>query len=205
MKDISNGRKISDILRVLPDHFSTLDITIGEFKDALSGRAYGVLLLVLALPNLVPIPVPGISAMLGAPLILVTFQLMLGLKTPFLPKFIVRRSIKHTHLQSVCTRILPYMEKLERVITPRLNFLVRPPADRLIALLCVVLSLMIMLPIPFANALPALSISFFAIAILQRDGLFVIFGIIIALISAAVISAFVGTAFLTLSKLFAIE
>lgn len=197
-KDVLNGRKISDILRELPDQFSTPDITVGELRDALSGRAYGILLLVLTLPTLIPIPTPGLSAILGAPLTLITFQLMLGLETPWLPKFIARRRINRNHLRRVCTWVIPYLEKLERIIRPRLNFLVRPPSNYFIALLCAILSLMIMLPIPFSNVVPALAIFLFAIGILQRDGLFVIFGMIVTLISAAVIIAFSNALFLSI-------
>ncbi len=199
-KDILNGRKISDVLKTLPDHFSAPVVTIGELRDALSGKAYGILLLVLALPNLIPIPAPGLSAVLGAPLILVTFQLMLGLKTPWLPKFIAGRRIKRSALSRSCNRIIPYLEKLEFIIGPRLTFLVSYPADRFIALVCVILSLMIMLPVPFGNALPALAICLFALGILQCDGLFIIFGIIITLLGAAVILAFLGALFLSVIK-----
>ncbi len=199
-KNILNGRKISDVLKTLPDHFSTPVITIGELKDALSGKAYGILLLLLAIPNLIPIPAPGLSAALGAPLILVTFQLMLGLKTPWLPKFIASRHIKRAALRRTCNRVIPHLEKLEFITGPRLTFLVSYPADRFIALVCVILSLMIMLPVPFGNALPGLAICLFALGILQRDGLFIIFGIIIALLGAAIISAFSGALFLSMMK-----
>lgn len=204
-RNLLNGKKISEVLKTLPDSFSKPDITIGELKDALSGKAYGILLLVLAIPNLIPFPAPGLSAVLGAPLILVTFQLMLGMKTPWLPKFISSRSVKCSGLKRTCNRILPYLEKLEYIIGPRLTFLVGHPADRLIALLCVILSLMIMLPVPFGNALPALAICFFALAILQRDGLLFIFGIVTTLIAAAVISIFIGHAYLLIIKLFGFE
>lgn len=199
-KDVLNGRRISDILRTLPDNFSTPDITIGELKDTLSGRAYGILLLVLTLPTLIPIPTPGLSAVLGAPLVLITFQLLLGMDTPWLPQFIARRNIKRDHLRRVCTRVIPYVEALERLFKPRLDFLVRRPANHFIAFLCVILSLMIMLPIPFSNALPALAIFLFAMGFLQRDGLFVIFGMIITLISTTIIFAFSRTLLLFISR-----
>lgn len=203
-KDHPNGRKISDILKALPDHFSTASITIGELKDALSGRAYGILLLILALPNLIPLPAPGLSAALGAPLVLFTFQLMLGMKNPWFPHFIARRRIKRDDLRRVCTRIVPYMKKLELIFTPRLKFLVKPPADRFIALACVVLSLMILMPIPFGNALPALAICFFALGILQSDGLFVVLGTVTTLAGATAISLFFSALFLSISEFFGV-
>ena len=189
-KDSPNVNKISDILTSLPNHFTNTKITIGEIKEALSERAYGILLLVLALPNLIPIPAPGLSTLLGVPLLLVTFQLMLGLKTPWLPNFIAKRSIKRDHLHAVCRRVTPWMQRLESVMMPRLMFFTAVPMNRLIALICVVLSLMIMMPIPFGNAFPALAICLFAVGIFQRDGLFIIAGLIITWISATVITTF---------------
>lgn len=193
--DPLNGNKISEILAALPDRFLTPTVTIAALSDALSGRAYGMLLLVLALPNLIPIPAPGLSAIAGAPLILVTLQMILGRKSPWFPDFIGKRKLKTEQLRRVCIRVVPVMEKLELLTSPRLKFLAKPPVDRVIALICAVLSLMIMMPIPFGNALPALAICFFAIGILQRDGLFVLVGLLVTLLGTAAISAFIGQIF----------
>jgi len=201
-KNNLNNKKISEILATLPDNFTKTKTTVGELKEALSGRAYGILLLVLALPNLIPIPAPGLSFLLGAPLILVTFQLMIGLKTPWLPQFIAKRTIKTASIRSICSRITPYMQMLERVIAPRFIILTAPPADRIISFICIILSLMIMMPIPFGNAFPALAICLFAIGILQRDGLFVILGTLVTLLSATVIVAFLTGIMLSITKLF---
>ncbi|MDX2094456.1 MAG: exopolysaccharide biosynthesis protein [Alphaproteobacteria bacterium] len=197
-----NGRRISDILATLPDRFPSSHTTVGALLEALAGRAYGILLLVLALPNLIPVPAPGLSALLGLPLLWVTFQQVLGLETPWLPGGVARRRIKTSHLRSVCSRMVPAMRKLEYVMTPRLMLLTSPPAVRLIALLCVILSLMIAMPIPFGNAFPALAICLFAIGILQRDGLFVLLGLTVALLSATVIAAFLMGLLLSASAFF---
>ena len=190
--DPLNGNKISEILAALPDRFSTPTVTIAVLSNALSGRAYGMLLLVLALPNLIPIPAPGLSAIVGAPLILITLQMMLGLKSLWLPNFIGKRTLKTEQLRRVCIRVVPVMKKLELLTSPRLEFLAKPPADRVIGLICALLSLVIMMPVPFGNAFPALAICLFAIGILQRDGVFIIAGLFITLLGTAAISALIG-------------
>ena len=188
-RDHLNGRRISDILEELADEFKTPDITIGELKEALPGRVFGIFLIILALPNLVPIPAPGLSALLGAPLLLLTFQMMLGKKNPWLPQFLTLRSFKTEQLRSIFKKIMPTVKKWERVTTPRLLWLFYSPADRIISFFCVILSVLIMLPIPFGNALPALAICFFAIAFLQRDGFFIILGLITGIMSGLLVSA----------------
>lgn len=201
---LRDGEKLSSILRAVPDAFSTPEITIGEFKKAFSGRTYGILLLVLALPNLLPIPAPGLSAVLGAPLVLFTFQLMLGVQTPWFPDFIARRTMKRDDVKRVCARIAPFVKRLELIFKPRLQFLVRPPADQIIACVCLVLSLMIMMPIPFGNALPALAICLFAVGILQRDGVFVLLGIITTLAGATTILLFLDALLMMTEKFFGV-
>lgn len=200
-RPLRKGKKLSGMLKAVSDAFSTPEITIGELKETFSGRTYGVLLLILALPNLLPIPAPGLSAVLGAPLILVTFQLMLGMKTPWFPRFIAKRRIKRESIKRVCTRMARYMEKLEFIFKPRLEFLTHAPAERFIALICVVLSLMIAMPVPFGNALPALAICLFAMGILQRDGLFILFGLIATLASATAIYMFLDVLLLSIEKI----
>jgi hypothetical protein len=192
-QDPLNGRRISEILLTLSQGFTSQEMTIRELRDALSGRIYGVLLLVLALPNLVPFPMPGLSAITGLPLLLLTIQLVMNMQTPWFPKAVLDRSIKTDHLHKVCSHAFPYLQKLERFIMPRLLWLVRYPTDRVIAIICVFLSLLIMLPIPFGNALPALAICFFSIAILQRDGLFVVIGTLCAIASIVVVAGVLST------------
>ena len=176
----SNGRSISAILASLPDQFTGSSITIADLKDALSGRSYGILLLILALPNLIPLPTPGLSAALGAPLLLFTFQWMLGIDTPWFPRFIACKKLKLSTVERVCKRTAPYMKKLERFFKPRLQWMVEPPMTYLLAFTCVLLSLIMMLPVPFGNALPAFIITLVALALLAHDGLLALIALLLS-------------------------
>ena len=71
-------------------------ISFGDLVDAFDGRAYGPLIVLFAAPNMLPVALPGISAVLGAPLILLTAQLMIGRRHPWLPGFLRRRSLART-------------------------------------------------------------------------------------------------------------
>lgn len=188
-----NGHRISQVLASIAEGLPQKpSITFGELRDQLSGRMYGVLLLLLALPNLIPAPAPGLSAVMGAPLMLLSAQLMLGFATPWFPHFIARRHLKTEAIRRVCHRAVLPLEKLECWVKPRWLWLVHPPVDRLIGLVCLVLSLAIAMPIPFGNALPALAVCFFAIALLQRDGLFVILALVVGFFALSIIIASFG-------------
>jgi hypothetical protein len=51
------------------------------------------------------------------------------------------------------------------------------------------MAIILFLPIPFGNMLPALAIACFALSLLERDGLMALFGLLVAAISVAVLVA----------------
>jgi hypothetical protein len=132
------------------------------------------LVLVFALPNVIPAP-PGTSAVLGLPLLLLTLEWMLG-RAAWLPTFIARRSIARHDFAALLARATPWIVRTRRWLAPRLDLLLTPLAVHLAAALCVVLALLIMLPIPLGNMLPAWAISIIAVGVIGRDGAWVLAG-----------------------------
>ena len=57
----------------------------------------------------------------------------------------------------------------------------------MIGVVCTLLALVLILPIPFGNMLPALTIGVLAFSLVQRDGLFALLGYALAAISAGVL------------------
>jgi hypothetical protein len=53
--------------------------------------------------------------------------------------------------------------------------------------MCVLLAIILFLPIPFGNNLPALAICLFALALLERDGLAAVVGVVVAILSAIIV------------------
>ncbi|PKA41928.1 exopolysaccharide biosynthesis protein [Rhizobium sullae] len=179
------GRRLSAILRQLAGDRSRERISIGDLFEVMGDRATGALMLVFAIPNLVPTP-PGTSSILGAPLLFLASQLTFGLK-PWLPKVIAGRSMRREDFEVIVSRIHRWLAFAERMLQPRLSFLVEPPAEYLAGFLCLVLAIILTLPIPLGNILPAFAICLFSFGILGRDGLFSLFGMIMAGISLTVV------------------
>src|ERR671918_1891826 len=69
------GRRTSVLLRDFIKSQTKPWISLGSFRDALGDRGFGVLIFLFALPNLVPVNVPLLSAVLGLPLVLLAAQL----------------------------------------------------------------------------------------------------------------------------------
>ncbi len=151
----------------------------------LEDRAIAALIFVFAFPSTMPLP-PGASSLLGAPLLFLTAQLALG-QRPWLPKIIANRTIERVHFAAMVQRIAPWLARVERLLQPRLEILVRPPAENLIGALCFLLAVILFLPIPMGNIPPAIAICLFALALLERDGLWVIFGAAVAIFALVLV------------------
>lgn len=174
---------LSAILRALCEEER---ITVGEIVDRFGRRAFGALLFVFSTPNLLPLP-PGSSTILGAPLVLLAPQVALGVHAPWLPRFVDDREISGLDLNRFFGRLLPTVERFEKVSRPRLSFLFGGAGDRLLGLVCTLLALVLILPIPFGNLLPALTIGVLAFSLVQRDGVFALLGYGLAAASGTVL------------------
>jgi hypothetical protein len=182
--DKPKASRLSELLGTLDE---SADLTVGKLAEFLGERAFGALMFVFAVPNAIPVP-PGTSAVLGLPLLFFTFQLMLGRQTLWLPKSVAARPLRGTLVAAFKRRALPWLARFEKILKPRLPVLVRNDlAERLIGLTCFLLAVILFLPIPFGNILPAMAISVLALALAERDGLAAVLGYALAVLSAIVL------------------
>jgi hypothetical protein len=158
---------------------------VADLLSALQDRALGALMLIFALPNVLP-TLPGTSALLGAPLIFLSAQLCLGMR-PWLPGFIGRRSISRGQFAALVARAVPWLARAERLLRPRFGVLTRQPAQYGLGLVCLLLSIVIFLPIPLGNMLPALAVCLIALGLLGRDGVCVLLGLLAALAAVGLV------------------
>lgn len=183
------GGRLSDILTSIAGDESRDRVSVADIFQAMGDRAFGALILIFALPNVIPTP-PGTSALTGAPLVFLSAQLMLG-QSPWLPSIIADRSMTRSDFASIVNRISPWLARGERMLRPRLRFLIYPPAENVIGVLCLVLAIILTLPVPLGNILPAISICLFSFGILERDGLCVLLGTAMFALSVSVVAGVV--------------
>jgi hypothetical protein len=179
------ARPLSQVLSDLAGDESRDRIAVGDLLTMLPDRALAAMLLVFALPNVLPAP-PGLSAVLGTPLLFLAAQLAFGLP-PWLPRLIAERSMARTHFASVVGRAVPWLARAERLLRPRLGVLARPPLEHVVGLVCLMLALILFLPIPLGNMLPALAICLLALGVLERDGVWILAGLLTAIASVTVV------------------
>jgi hypothetical protein len=153
------------------EHIRLIDII-----DVLKERVYGLLFLILAIPNMIP----GVALLLGLPLVIVAGQLVLGWPKPRLPKFIGERKIPITEYRRFIAKAEPWLKRAERMLRPRGLFIFGKIGERVLGLVVLMLAIVLTLPIWGANFLPALAICLIALALIEFDGLMAVFGLVIA-------------------------
>jgi hypothetical protein len=177
--------RLSAVLLRLAESEERERITIGDLLQVLEHRAIGALMFIFAVPNAIPVP-PGVSSVLGAPLIFLAFQLMTG-RQPWLPRIITDRSLPRSDFQKVVDLASPWLAKAERLMRPRLTFLAQAPAKHVVGAICLLLAIILFLPIPLGNMLPAFTICVLALGILERDGVWISFGVVCAIVAVAIV------------------
>jgi hypothetical protein len=166
-------------------------ISLRDLVEALGERGFGLLMLVLALPNIVPGPaIPGFSAIFALPLVLLALQLTLRRREPRLPGWLGRRSLSLHRFQAIVAGAAPLLRRLEAGLRPRGRTLAGRGAPVLGGVL-VVLALALALPIPFGNTPAALAIIIVALGLLERDGRAVAAGIVTGAMACAWIAVLV--------------
>ena len=179
------ARPLSEVLRDISDDPEE-EVTLGEVVTHFGGRAFGALLFVLAIPNLLPLP-PGSTTVLGAPIAILAPQIAVGVRRPWLPRFLDRKPIRREWLRRAYDKVAPSLQRIEKVSSPRLLWLFSPWAERVMGLACTALAFVLILPIPLGNILPSITIGLFGLALVQRDGLLALLAYLLTAISAALL------------------
>ncbi len=176
-----NGRRksITGLFGDLLDAEYSTKITIGDIVNLMGARGYGVLILVLNLPNLIPLPLPGLSAIFGVPMALIGLQMFLGLKRPWVPKAILNKSFDRENLLHMFQKATPVLRRVERVLSPRLLFLSEGVMRNIIGAVLMVLAGVMALPIPLGNLILAIPIALIALGLIEKDGIAIMAGFIL--------------------------
>ena len=161
--------------RALLDAFTLGDpdevLRLGDVFAGLGKRSFGMLLFVSTLPAFIPIP--GVGGAISGPLvILIGAQLLVGRRTPWLPRFIARHGPHRHSISRFRDMLSPWLARLERVVKPRASgMLDHRLASAVTGLLLILLGLLLSLPIPFTNFLFGGLLLLFSLALLERDGI----------------------------------
>ena len=180
-------RAFSQELKDLADRFGDRPTRLSEILQATQGRGFDLLLLCISLPFLTPIPLPGLSIPFGLVVTVVGARLALG-RRPWLPQRLLARELPARFLTKLLKGASRVVRWLEFFLRPRLAVLHEGLVFRRVAGSLIMVSgllLLLPLPLPFSNFLPALTVVLLAASALERDGAFFLAGCFMFLVTAA--------------------
>jgi hypothetical protein len=163
----------------------------GHLRDALADRGLAALLLLVSAFNMLPLP-PGTSLISGIPCLILSWQLMLRRKAAWLPQKVLNHEITEDTVKLIRAKVVPKLFWLEKFIKPR-YWPFSPGNDEFaIGVICIITSVLLIMPIPLGNWSSAIAMTILALALIQRDGLLFVIGVTAAVLTITLCTFVVG-------------
>ena len=173
--------RFSQDIKLLLSKMATKPIKLGEILEETVERGFSLIIGLLVLPFLFPMP-PGLSGVLGIGCLVLGIQMALGRRYPWLPKQIAKLEFPRSVTQKLLKHIRRFTVWLEKIVRSRWQQVANNSYTWRINGCCIAwLSILLMLPIPLTNPLPAIVILLLAIANIEADGLLMCIGYVLTL------------------------
>jgi hypothetical protein len=187
---------LAERLRMVTDGLPSAGVTLAELRDLVGEDGLMLLTAFLTLVFMVPVSIPGVSTVFGAGILLIGVSRLFGQRL-WLPASIARRIVSSEKVRAAFDRGLVWFRRLERVSRPhRLGWLTGRGVIGVVNDLGLVLgAVLLMMPfglIPLSNTLPAIALLFLAIGTLQRDGVSILFGHVMNVVTIAYFALLIG-------------
>jgi len=156
------------------------DASLGDLVEELDERAFGLAMLLFALPSSIPF-VYVLPQILSLPMLALAMQMAAGREAPWLPQKMRERRFKPDQLAGVIRRVEPYARWFEALARPRLLGLTGRTGTRIVGAIMMAPIISVLVPLPATNAVPAIGVSIASLGLVERDGLLVVLGLFIGL------------------------
>ena len=178
-------------------------LTVGDIIAVLRDRAFALLVVLLGLPNCLPMP-PPIPLVCGLVLLVIAIQIVAGMSAPWLPRRLLDQSIARETVAKAVKRAVPLLRRLERWSRPRLSVFDGALGMRGMGVLILALALALIVAPPFFGQIPlGLAVSLIGLGLVERDGFVVLIGLVIGGIGVGISIGFVYTLFASVMSAFA--
>lgn len=175
--------KVSQEITKLINNKNLKCISFKEILHEFKEKSYGFILILLTVVSALPIPAAGYSTPFGIIIVLLGSQLFLNNHYPYMPKKTLEKERDLRFFKKFGKKILKFISFFEIFIRPRFKKIITGPMKYVYATSIVLCGLSMILPIPFTNTAPSLSILIIALGMTNEDGLFIILGIVASILS----------------------
>jgi len=170
-------RSSKKLLEILHANARKKEIRFEDIIKQLGPRAFGIALLFFSLPIALPFSViPGVAFVFSVPIFFFSAQMIFGRNTLWLPEKIAKKTISYQSLVNIIQKTVPYLEKAEYFLKPRLAFMTSRAMEIMTGLVILFLALLLMLPIPFSNFIFAILLITFSLGLIEKDGVIILLG-----------------------------
>jgi hypothetical protein len=180
-------RKLSEELAMILREFEVETVTLREVIGLLHGRGFVLLIMLLALPFCTPVPLPGLSTPFGLIIAIVGARIAVGAK-PWLPSRLLDTRLPPKTFAKIFAFTRKIILGFERLLRPRMLWVTstaRREQMHGVPIVICALMLLLPLPVPFSNVVPAWGVMLVAGGLLERDGAFIMAGYVASLITIA--------------------
>ncbi|HEX8900041.1 exopolysaccharide biosynthesis protein [Vitreimonas sp.] len=186
------SRSFINVLQAIDAGAGEDGVKVSGIVDRLDERAFGLLILLLTIPCLVP-GLPG-AQVIAVGIFLLALQVVVGRREPWLPGWFLRAHVRKSWLSAIAGFADKRLRWTEQLARPRWRFLATGLGERLAALIMALAALTVMLPI--TNTIPSIALTLLSLGLIQRDGLFTLAGAAVALGWVSLLGALIaGLAF----------
>lgn len=185
MKKNKKLKTLEEGISLLQKEAKHTPISIEKILDILSGKGRALVLIFLSLPFCQPLQIPGLSIPFGLAIAFVGLRIAFG-KRIWLPKSVLSKTITADALQKITDKALVLIKKMKRWLHPKLSWICHFSSMQLINGLAIfILGIFLALPLPilFSNLTAAWSIFLIALGILEDNGVFLLVGYLISLLT----------------------
>ncbi|TAE54019.1 MAG: exopolysaccharide biosynthesis protein [Nostocales cyanobacterium] len=182
--------RFSQDIKSLLQRLTEKPLTLADILAETSERGFSLVIALLVLPFLFPMP-PGLTGPFGVACLLLSLQMLLGRRSPWLPRKIATYKFPRSFAEIILNNLRKVTKLLEKIARPRLTHIASHKLTWRFNGLCISwLTLLLISPVPFTNPLPTVGILLFAVASLESDGLLMcacyVLTLLITLIFAAI-------------------
>ena len=153
-------------------------VSMRTMAQAHGPEAHGTLLLLLAMPCL--LPVPGVGTVLGLGMAALAVAMWRGHCAPCLPQRVAELELPRHWAQQVLVGLASAYALAGRHARARLSHLAISGQRSATALAVGLMATIVVMPIPFGNLLPAVALVFIGLGLVFRDGVAVILGLLMS-------------------------
>lgn len=162
--------------RLIGDSDSGAELSLNKLLARTGGRGVYLLIILLCLPFVTPITLPGMSGLFGLVILMLTVRIGMGLE-PRLPRFVGERQISGRILKRVIGASVRLLGYLEVWVKPRRSDWLGWRSIRMLnGFVLSAMSVILSLPVPFGNVFPTYAIIFIAASLMEEDGRMIWFG-----------------------------